>query len=100
MKKNLLFIISLFSILTSVTFAQELDIQKMGPGFHKMEITHPDGTLQRYVIDIPEGYDGSKAVPMILGLHYGFGGMGGDNRPEPYWTEAFLIKFINRHLSR
>jgi len=61
-KKNLLFIISLFSILNSVATAQELDIKEMGPGFHKMEITHPNGTLQRYVIDIPEGYDGSKAV--------------------------------------
>lgn len=96
MKKIHILIISIFTVMISVASAQELDIKEMEPGFHKMEVTHPDGTLQRYIIDIPEGYDGSKAVPMILGLHYGFGGMGGDNRPEAYWTEGFFNKIYQQ----
>lgn len=100
MKKIHLLIVGLISVLTSLASAQELDIKEMEPGFHKLEVTHPDGTLQRYISDIPEGYDGSKAVPMILGLHYGFGGMFSDDRPEPYWTEGFLIKYTSRPLNR
>lgn len=83
-------------VCVSGASAQQLDIEVMGPGLHKMEITHPDGTLQRYIIDIPENYDGSKSVPMILGLHYGFQGMDGANRPEPYWTEGFFTKIYQQ----
>ena len=82
---------SLVLMVTTLS-AQELDLQEMGPGFHKLEVTHPDGTLQRYIIDVPEGYDGKTAVPMIFGLHYGFNGMDGANRPEPYWAEGFFNK--------
>ena len=96
MKKIHLLIVGLISVLTSLASAQELDIKEMEPGFHKLEVTHPDGTLQRYISDIPEGYDGSKAVPMILGLHYGFGGMFSDDRPEPYWTEGFCNKIYKQ----
>ncbi|MBT5074181.1 MAG: hypothetical protein HOJ34_14225 [Kordiimonadaceae bacterium] len=95
LKTTALLLISFYFLVANAT-AQELDIEAMGPGFHKLEVTHPDGTLQRYIIDIPEGYDGSKAVPMILGLHYGFGGMGSDNRPEPYWTEGFFNKIYQQ----
>ena len=76
--------------------AQLLDLEVKGPGLHKMEITHPDGTLQRYIINVPESYDGSSAVPLIWGLHYGFAGMGEENIPEPYWTEGFFTKIYQQ----
>lgn len=96
MQKYLTAFFGLYILMTGFVTAQELDIKKMDPGFHKLEVTHPDGTLQRYIIDIPENYDSSKPTPMILGLHYGFGGIGGDNRPEPYWTEGFFNKIYQQ----
>lgn len=90
MKKILIAIVSFLFVFSSATNA--LEIEKLGPGFHKKVVKHDDGTYQYYVINIPENYDSSKPTPMILGLHYGFGGMGGDNRPEPYWTEGFFNK--------
>lgn len=50
----------------------DLSIEIMGPGLHKLETIHPDGTMQRYMINIPKTYDGTQAVPLILGLHYGY----------------------------
>ena len=35
-----------------------------------------DGSQIRYAVSVPEGYDGSEAVPMVLALHYGWGGDG------------------------
>ncbi|MCC3861570.1 hypothetical protein [Pseudemcibacter aquimaris] len=96
MKKILIHFICSFLVLTTSVLAQDLNIKRMEPGFHRMEVTHPDGTLQRYVISIPENYDSSTPTPMILGLHYGFNGMRGDNRPEPYWTEGFFNKIYKQ----
>ncbi len=84
-----------FLIMTAAS-AQELDIEVKGFGLHKLEVTHPDGTLQRYIINIPQGYDGSKPVPLILGLHYGFQRVEGSERPEPYWTEGFFTKIYQQ----
>ena len=76
--------------------AQTLDIDKMGPGLHRMEVTHSNGTLQRYMIDIPEGYDGSEAVPLILGLHHGFSPMEGSNIRDPYKAEEFYKRIYQQ----
>lgn len=76
--------------------AETLDIEKMGPGLHRMEVTHSNGTLQRYMIDIPEGYDGSNAVPLILGLHYGFNPAEGTNIPDPYKAEEFYSRIYQQ----
>jgi predicted peptidase len=35
-----------------------------------------DGSRIRYALSVPPGYDGSEALPMILALHYGWGGDG------------------------
>ncbi|MDG1438128.1 MAG: hypothetical protein P8P98_04065 [Emcibacteraceae bacterium] len=88
--------IGLYILLTGSVIAQDLDIERMGLGFHKMEVTHPDGTLQRYIIDIPENYDHSNPTPMIFGLHYGFRPTDENNRPEPYWTEGFFKKIYQQ----
>ncbi len=89
---------SLFILLSlfSSGNAQELDIEIMGPGLHRMVATHPDGTVQRYIINIPENYDGSEAVPLILGLHYGFRRSEGSTIPEPYWVEGFFTKIYQQ----
>lgn len=89
---GLIILISLFSIAN----AQELDIEVKEPGLHRMIAVHPDGTEQRYIINIPEGYDGSEAVPLILGLHYGFRPAEGSTIPEPYWAEGFFTKIYQQ----
>ena len=96
MHKILVIFIAMIISLTGQVTAQELNLDKMGPGFHKLEVTHTDGTMQRYIIDIPENYDSNKPTPMILGLHYGFRRTGDDNRPEPYWTEGFFKKIYQQ----
>ena len=88
----LIFILS--SVLNSSV--QALDIEVMGPGLHKLSVTHPDGTVQPYIINIPDDYDGNKAVPLILGLHYGFKQVDGITIPEPYWTEGFYTKIYQQ----
>lgn len=88
-----LFILISFS---SILNAQELDLDVMGPGLHRMVAMHPDGTEQRYIINIPENYDGSEAVPLILGLHYGFRRAEGSTIPEPYWAEGFFTKIYQQ----
>jgi len=85
-----------FWLYAAISNAQELEIKEMGPGLHRMEVTHPDGTLQRYIISVPDGYDGSKAVPLILGLHYGFQRQEGSTIPEPYWSEGFFTKIYQQ----
>ncbi len=76
--------------------AQELNLEKKGPGFHKLVAMHPDGTYQYYVINIPEGYDDSKPTPLILGLHYGFRPAEGSTIPDPYWSEGFFKKIYEQ----
>lgn len=95
LKITSLFICGLFFITTSL-WAQTLDLERKGPGLHRMEVTHPDGTLQRYIINIPDRYDNTTAVPLILGLHYGFRAMDGTNIPEPYWAEGFFTKIYQQ----
>ena len=90
------FLVSVAFLLANVATAQQLDIKAEGPGLHKLEVTHPDGTHQRYIINVPESYDGTKAVPLILGLHYGFQRVEGSERPEPYWTEGFFTKIYQQ----
>jgi predicted peptidase len=36
-------------------------------------LTLPDGGGLRYAIAIPDGYDGSREVPLVLALHFGWG---------------------------
>ena len=86
-----------FTFLSSVaSIAQNLNIERLGPGLHKQAVTHPDGTIQYYTINIPDGYDGDAPVPLILGLHYGFQGMNGTNKPEPFWSEGFFTKIYQQ----
>ena len=35
-----------------------------------------DGSQIRFAVSVPDGYDGSEAVPLVLALHYGWGGDG------------------------
>ncbi len=96
--KHILKAISLIFLVCGITSvsAQELDIEIKGPGLHKMMATHPDGTVQSYIINVPEGYDGGEAVPLILGLHYGFRRTEGSTVPEPYWVEGFFTKIYQQ----
>jgi len=46
-----------------------------------------DGSQIRYAVSVPSGYDGSKAVPLVLALHYGWGG---DGPPPQNYGEGFM----------
>ena len=88
-------IISFFCIY-SASYSQELDLERQGPGFHKLIATHPDGTVQSYILNIPENYDAATPTPLILGLHYGFRPVEGSSVPEPYWVEGFYRKIYEQ----
>jgi predicted peptidase len=46
-----------------------------------------DGSQIRYAVSVPESYDGSEAVPMVLALHYGWGG---DGPPPRSYGEGYM----------
>jgi len=39
----------------------------------RQTLTLEDGADLRYAISVPEGYDGSQEVPLVLALHFGWG---------------------------
>lgn len=52
-------------------------------------LTH-DGRQRRYLVHVPQGYDGSKPLPVVLGFH---GGMG---RAEGFRTQSRLNEAADR----
>ena len=49
-------------------------------------LTMPGDNGLRYAIAVPEAYDGSTAVPLVLALHFGWGG----GSPPPDYSATFL----------
>ncbi len=59
-------------------------------------LTLDDGSGLRYAIAVPEGYDGSEEVPLILALHFGWG-----EALPPNYSAIFLEILVEpalRHL--
>lgn len=46
-----------------------------------------DGSQILYAVSVPDGYDGGEAVPLVLALHYGWGG---DGPPPPNYGEGHM----------
>jgi predicted peptidase len=65
------------------------DLPKLGPGTHLQTTDVPGVGSLNYTIAIPEGYDGTKPVPLVLALHYGYDGA----RPEPYTGKGMIQAF-------
>ncbi len=59
-------------------------IQPTAP-IQRQILTLEDGSGVRYAIAVPEGYDGSEPVPLVLALHFGWG----DALP-PNYSAVFL----------
>jgi poly(3-hydroxybutyrate) depolymerase len=41
------------------------------PGIHERTIPGPDGQPLRFTLAVPAGYEGTRAVPLVMALHYG-----------------------------
>ena len=50
-----------------------LSMSQPAASIQRQTLTLEDGTGLRYAIALPEGYDGSEEVPLILALHFGWG---------------------------
>jgi predicted peptidase len=50
-----------------------------------------DGSQIRYAVSVPESYDGSEPVPMVLALHYGWGGEG---PPPRNYGEGYMRSLV------
>jgi predicted peptidase len=46
-------------------------LEPLGPGFHHQKATLPSGKSLNYAIAVPEGYDPTNPVPLVIALHYG-----------------------------
>jgi predicted peptidase len=80
---------SLF-LLTAVFAGTELP---QGPGMYEEVFRHADGSVLRYAISIPKGYDPKRPRPLTLALHYG-----GD--VTPYYGKGLLQQLVEPGLRR
>jgi predicted peptidase len=90
-KAIFIFLSGVFFMSNTVS-AQQLKLETLPSGVHKQVVIHPDGTMQRYTISIPEKYDGKVAIPMILGLHYGYERSAENPRPVDFYGNEFYEK--------
>lgn len=60
-------------------------------GIHERTLTLPDGAEMKYTLSIPERDDATKPVPLILALHYGWGGGG---PPAPFYGKGILTGLV------
>jgi predicted peptidase len=77
-----------------VAIPEPTELKKMQPGTHKLTADVPDVGAVKYTIDIPSSHDGTKPVPLVLALHYGFDGP----KPTPH-TGAGMIDAFRDGLS-
>ena len=69
-------------------------IQPMTPmqiGRHQLTSDVPGVGQVRYTLEVPETYDGSQPVPLVLFLHYGYQGA----RPEPFIGSGMIDTFAS-----
>jgi polyhydroxybutyrate depolymerase len=84
-------------VVTSLQSA-ELDPPALKPGNHDYKLNH-DGRERSYLLHVPPQYDGTKALPLVLFFHGGFGTA--KHASESYgWnekadTENFLVAYPN-----
>lgn len=59
---------------TRVSAQNAASAPSLAPGVHHLTFQRPGEPAVDYAISIPSGYSPSKAVPLILALHFGVGG--------------------------
>lgn len=64
-------------------------VEVIRPGTRQTTAEIPGVGTVRYTISVPAGYDGASPVPLVLVLHYGYGG----SRPDPYTGGELLEQF-------
>ena len=57
----------------AIAIAGALAMPSPGPQIQRHVLSLDDGSGLRYAIAIPDDYDGSEAVPLVLALHFGWG---------------------------
>jgi predicted peptidase len=77
-----------------VAIPEPAELKKMQPGTHRQTTDVPGVGAVNYAIEVPADYDGTKPVPLVLALHYGFDGP----KPTPY-TGAGMIDAFRDGLS-
>lgn len=60
-------------ILAALAFTAALVMPHPSPQIERHVLTLDDGSGLRYAIAVPETYDGSEEVPLVLALHFGWG---------------------------
>ena len=60
-------------ILTAILTTAALSMSSLPAQIQRHVLTLEDGSGLRYAIAVPEGYDGSEEVPLVLALHFGWG---------------------------
>jgi len=59
--------------LTAISIAAAVVMSPAAQPMQRQMLTLDDGSGLRYAIALPDGYDGSEEVPLILALHFGWG---------------------------
>jgi len=57
------------------------------PGMYEELLERPDGSVVRYALSIPKGYEPEKPRPLVLALHYG-------GTVTPYYGKGFLVQLV------
>ncbi len=57
------------------------------PGMYEELLDRPDGSVLRYAISIPKGYEPDRPRPLVLALHYG-------GEVTPYYGKGFLVQLV------
>jgi predicted peptidase len=72
-----------------VTIPEAGELKKDGPGTHQQTADVPGLGGVKYAVEVPAGYDGQSAVPLVLALHYGYDGP----KPDPYTGKEMIEAF-------
>lgn len=70
-------------LMTMMTMSER--VQK--PGTYEELLDRPDGSVLRYAISIPKGYEPDRPRPLVLALHYG-------GEVTPYYGKGFLVQLV------
>lgn len=76
MKKSLLFFVILFIIVSSCKKDNKNNLESCFSNSNAQALVH-DGQNREYILYLPNSYNGSSAVPLMLNFH-GFGGSASD----------------------
>ena len=66
---------------------QAFRLEEKKPGTHQESLVGPEDRIIRYTLHVPEHYDGSRPVPLIVTLHFG-------GRVTPYFGRTILTGLV------